>query len=393
MPPTTTYPQSYDTSPQTPDRIAQTHRINGARIASPALDRRHRPAFLPAFSGLEASRLYEGKRKLSDRHRASRRAEHSPTITVEQDPNPPPVYTPTLPLHASIVPLPSVSAGRSGGRTTNARTRTSDSIIFVFIAIFVVAFLAAVFLIFKIRRNRRKREESRIIPVKNGPPSPHKVRPWMVAANGTPLKKSSSEGSTINQEKCLQNAPPPHDLATSPFVVSSGSLDSSSYTASSNSSSGHLDGFFSSSCMTITEKVDSQKRDLEDKGVPYALSYVESGSDVSDGSDRDSVKTMIIDPVEPLILDATTNYVCPDPSLDGPTYGLETSYDSETANEETCTSVDFYRLETAHSRCMETVQAVLVRCPAAATPEVTTDPISAQSEVALPSLLLTSPPK
>ncbi|KAL0956022.1 hypothetical protein HGRIS_002195 [Hohenbuehelia grisea] len=85
----------------------------------------------------------------------------SPTLAAERDPNPPPPYTPSVVLHATIVPSSEIPSSRpaSGSSGSSSRTRpkmtSSDIALIVATVVLSVIFCAILGVIYRVLRQRK----------------------------------------------------------------------------------------------------------------------------------------------------------------------------------------------------------------------------------------------
>ncbi|KAF4567657.1 hypothetical protein EYR40_006659 [Pleurotus pulmonarius] len=381
------------TSRQVPSELAgNSSGVNGPRVTGPkattaqagSLLARYRPfqfSKFPVLTGQKAQRSglqFARRRGTSGQNSAAVSSSQplTPTITAEHDPGPPPVYTPPIPLHASIIPNVSIPGGNPGSSNygpsvpkASMGASVTDIVVITVSIVLGVALVSIVAFIYKIRRGNR----AQVVEVKDKHAGAVSLaEPWQTfdgkavssASWSTPtLAKSSGatqstdtfqEYKEYNKELGSQETiseprvvePPIMTPHNSPFVVSgSQSLTTVSCDASDH---GSMDGF---SLYGPSDEDFEEKLRNEESDIICALSYAASDNSVVLGAPPyPSEESGVAEGVH----HSNENQDDVDPGVSIRSDGFESTCGNDTI------AAEFSTVETAESRNLEATKAVLI---------------------------------
>lgn len=403
MPPTNANSTAYTTNAHTTASKAPTSRqipyeldgntpgVNGSRMTGPkapadqadSLLARYRPlqfSKFPLFAGQKARRSGFGSTRRRGTSGQSFAVVSSPelltpTITAEHDPGPPPVYSPSIPLHASIIPNVSIPGGKPGSSNyspsapkASTGASVTDIVIITISIVLGVALVTIAAFIYKIRRGRRtqdmqvKEKHTGDIPLtepgawqtfdgKTVTPASWSTptlakSPGATQSTDTFKEYNKELGSqeTIGEPRVVEPPiPTPHD---SPFVISgSQSLTTVSCDASDHSS---MDGF---SLYGPSDEDFQEKLRNEESDIVYALSYaVSDNSVVLEAAPHSGEEAGVIEDTP----HSNANKDVFDPGASIRSDEFESTCGNDTI------AAEFSTVETAESRNLEATKAVLI---------------------------------
>lgn len=395
MPPTNAKETAYTTNPHTTAQNAPTSRhipseldgntpgVNGPRVTGPtaahagSLLVRYRPlqfSKFPLFAGQKARRSGFGSSRRRGTSGQSFAAASSPqpltpTITAEHDPGPPPVYSPSIPLHASIVPNVSIPGGKPGSSDYGPSAPSVTDIVVITVSIVLgVALVVIVAFIYKIRRGNRAQvpqlKEKHAGDILSTEPQAWQTfdgktitstswstptlakSPGATQSTDTFKEYSKELGSqeTLGELRVVEPPiPTPHD---SPFVISgSQSLTTVSCDASDH---GSMDRF---SLYAPPDEDFQEKLRNEESDIVCALSYaVSDNSVVLEAAPRTGEEVGFVEDIPP----SNANEDVFDPGV-----SIRSDEFESTCGDDTI-AAEFSTVETAESRNLEATKAVLI---------------------------------
>ncbi|KDQ27819.1 hypothetical protein PLEOSDRAFT_173806 [Pleurotus ostreatus PC15] len=407
MPPTNANSTAYTTNAHTTAQNAPTSRhipseldgdmpgVNAPRVTGPtahagSLLARYRPlqfSKFPLFAGQKARRSGFGssrKRGTSGQNIAAASPQPlTPTITAEHDPGPPPVYSPSIPLHASIVPNVSIPGGKPGSSNygpsapkAGTGASVTDIVVITVSIVLGVALVAIVAFIYKIRRENRV-QVPQLKEKHPGDIPPTEPQAWQTfdgktitsASWSTPTlakspgatqsmdtfkeyNKELGSQETIGEPRVVEPPiPTPHD---SPFVISG----SQSLTTVSSDASDHgsTDGF---SLYAPPDEDFQEKLHNEESDIVCALSYaVSDNSVVLEAARRTGEEAGSGEDTHP----SNANEDDFDPGVTIRSDEFESTCGNDTI------AAEFSTVETAESRNLEATKAVLILVSSEAEP-------------------------
>ncbi|KAF9501985.1 hypothetical protein BDN71DRAFT_1438744 [Pleurotus eryngii] len=398
MPPTnansTAYTKNAHTTAPTSRRIpselnGNTPAVNGPRVTGPTTAHagshlaRYRPlqfSKFPLFTGQKARRSGFGssrRRGTSGQNFAAASSPQplTPTITAEHDPGPPLVYSPSIPLHASIVPNVSIPGGKPGSSNydpsapkAGTGASVTDIVVITVSIVLGVALVAIVAFIYKIRRGNRVQvpqlgekhagdialtepqarqtfDGKTITSASWSTPTLTKS-PGATQSTDTFKEYNKELGSqeTIGEPRVVEpHISTPHD---SPFVISgSQSLATVSCDASDH---GSMNGF---SLYAPLDEGFQEKLRNEESDIVCVLSYAVSDNlIVLEAAPRTGEEAGFVEDIPP----SNANEDDFDPGVTIRSDEFESTYCNDTI------ATEFSIVETAESRNLEATKAVLI---------------------------------